>query len=212
MGTFDVESTIGDRLANSDRFARQIAFILEIDKAKNIMRRSRLLDKSRRENDAEHSWHLAMMALLLSEYSNEPIDVAKVIKMVLVHDIVEIDAGDTFAYDGAGRDDKEEREQRAADRIFGLLPEDQRDELRSLWEEFEARESPEAKFAAALDRLQPMMLNFFTQGSTWKEYDVPKGHVVSFNQHMENGSQHLWAYAKGLIDLAVERGYLRDGR
>ncbi len=209
MGTFDVESTVGNQLAASDRLARQISFILEIDKAKNVLRRSRILDESRRENDAEHSWHLAMMALLLSEYANEPVDVCKVIKMTLVHDIVEIDAGDTFAYDGPSHDDKEEREQKAADRIFGLLPEDQRDEMRSLWMEFEKRETPEAKFAAALDRLQPMMLNFFTKGSTWREYDIPKDRVKSFNEHMTHGSAQLWEYAKGLIDLAAQRGYLR---
>ena len=210
MGSFDIESTVGDRSAAGDRLARQVAFILEIDKAKSVIRRSRILDGSRRENDAEHSWHLAVMALVLSEYANEPVDLGKVIKMLLVHDIVEIDAGDTFAYDGAGYDDKNEREQRAADRIFGLLPEDQRDEFRALWEEFEARKTPEAKFAAALDRLQPMMLNFFTEGSTWREYDIPKDRVIGFNQHMGEGSSRLWAFARGLVDLAVERGYLRD--
>jgi len=207
VGAFDVESTVQKLGGAAERIARQIAFILEIDKAKSVIRRSRLLDGSRRENDAEHSWHLAVMALLLAEYANEPVDACKVAKMALVHDIVEIDAGDTFVYDLQG--DKQEREQKAADRIFGLLPEDQRDEMRALWEEFEARSTPEAKFAAALDRLQPLLHNFFTRGSTWKEHGIPKERVIAINEHMAQGSELLWAYAKGLIDLAEQRGYLK---
>lgn len=208
MESFDIESTIDNLGGERGRLARQIAFVLEIDKAKRVLRRTRILDGSRRENDAEHSWHLAVMALLLSEYADHSVDVAKVIKMALVHDIVEIDAGDTFAYDAPGFEDKEEREQRAADRIFGLLPEDQRDELRSLWEEFEARQTPEAKFAAALDRLQPILHNYFTNGSTWREYGITRDRVIGFNEHMSKGSTFLWEYAKGLIDLAARNGYL----
>lgn len=192
-----------------DRLTQQIAFILEIDQAKRILRQTHLLDLSRRENDAEHSWHLAVMAMVLAEHANEPVDLGKVIEMLLVHDIVEIDAGDTFAYGENGYDDKEEREQRAADRIFGLLPPDQGARFRQLWEEFEARKSPEAKFAAALDRLQPMMHNFFTEGSTWRAYDIPSDRVIGFNQHMRRGSSRLWEYAEGLIETAVREGYLR---
>lgn len=139
------------------RLRRQLDFILEIDKAKAVLRRSRLLDGSRRENDAEHAWHLAVMALVLAEYANEPIDLSRVVKMLLVHDIVEIDAGDTFIYDDSDPAAKAERERQAAHRIFGLLPADQQQELLALWEEFEARRTADARFAAALDRLQPQI-------------------------------------------------------
>lgn len=192
-----------------ERLSRQINFILEVDKAKRILRQTLLLDKSRRENDAEHSWHLAVMAVLLQEHAEEKVDITQVVKMLLVHDIVEIDAGDTFAYDKEGHLDKREREQQAADRIFSLLPEDQAADLRSLWEEFEARETPEAKFAASLDRLQPILHNFYTQGATWREHGISAAQVVDFNHHMKNGSRTLWDHTKGLIKDAVRRGYLK---
>ena len=158
-----------------ERLKKQIQFILEVDKIKNIFRMTKIHDGSRRENDAEHSWHLALMAFLLSEYSKaDKIDILKVMKMCIVHDIVEIDAGDTFCYDTAAGKDKLEREQKAAERIFGLLPEDQTRELKGLWEEFEAMETPEAKYAAALDRLQPVMLNYLNNGGNMAEHNITK--------------------------------------
>jgi putative hydrolase of HD superfamily len=155
-------------LTTNQRLADQLAFIIEMDRLKHVLRRSPLADGSRRENSAEHSWHLAVMAMTLAEYANEPVDVAKVVRMTLVHDIVEIDAGDTFAYDTAGYEDKAEREQRAAEVIFGLLPPDQAAEFRALWEEFEERATPEARFANALDRLAPLMLNYYNGGQVYR--------------------------------------------
>ena len=151
-----------------ERLKKQIDFIVEIDKLKHILRRTVLIDKSRRENDAEHSWHLAVMAILLKEYAAEDVDLEKVMKMVLVHDLVEIDAGDTFCYDAKANLDKRDRELCAADRLFAILPEDQAKELRRLWEEFEECTTPEARFAASLDRLQPFIHNVHTDGHTWK--------------------------------------------
>lgn len=195
-----------------DRLQKQINFIMEIDKLKTILRKSYISDKSRAENDAEHSWHLAVMAVILMEHANSDVlDIMKVIKMVLVHDIVEIDAGDTFAYDDAGHADKYEREVAAAERIFGLLPEDQEQELKALWEEFERRESPEAQFAAAIDRLAPMLLNYYTEGHTWKQNGVTSDRVFAYNRHMNDGSSVLWEYAQQFIDDAVAKGYLKKG-
>lgn len=195
----------------SERLKKQIQFILEIDKIKNIFRMTKIHDGSRRENDAEHSWHLALMAFLLSEYSKEEnIDILKVMKMCIVHDLVEIDAGDTFCYDAAGNLDKLEREQKAAERIFGLLPQDQEMELKTLWEEFDAMETPEAKYAAALDRLQPVMLNYLNNGGTWKEHHITKEQVVQRNGRIEEGAPELWEFASGLIDEAVSKGLLSD--
>ncbi|MFW6154811.1 MAG: HD domain-containing protein [Planctomycetota bacterium] len=192
-----------------ERLARQVGFILEIDKLKRIVRRTYLTDRTRRENDAEHSWHLAVMAMLLSEYATEAsLDVPKVIKLVLVHDLVEIDAGDTFCYDEAAHADKAEREQAAADRIFDLLPPDQGSELRALWEEFEARRTGEARFAAAMDRLQPLLHNYHTQGLAWREHGVTADRVLARNRHMAEGAPALWDYAERFIRDAVERGYL----
>ncbi|NLX65032.1 MAG: HD domain-containing protein [Clostridiaceae bacterium] len=194
----------------SERLKKQIQFIVEADKIKNIFRRSKIHDGSRRENDAEHSWHLALMTFLLSEYSKEKIDVLKVIKMCIIHDIVEIDAGDTFCYDSKGNLDKQEREQKAADRIFGLLPEDQASELRNLWEEFDAMETPEAKYAAALDRLQPVLLNYLNKGGTWQEYNIKKEQVIKRIGQIEEGAPGLWEFVSWLIDDAVAKGYLTD--
>lgn len=192
-----------------ERLEDQIRFLVEIDKAKNVLRRSVLTDGSRRENDAEHSWHLAVMALILREYANEPIDLLRVVKMLLIHDLVEIDAGDTFAYDDAAHEDKEEREKAAADRIFGLLPPDQELEFRQLWEEFERRETPEARFAAALDRLHPLLQNFHSGGITWRRHGITKAQATRLNSSIELGSTELWRYARALIDQADEKGYLR---
>lgn len=194
-----------------NRLDLQLRFIIEIDRLKHIMRRTRLFDNSRHENDAEHGWHLAMMAMALVEYSNKPVDVNKVVRMVLVHDIVEIDAGDTFLYDEAAGLLKEEAERKAAERIFGLLPDDQALELKSLWEEFEARDSAEARFAAAIDRLEPMMQNALTAGHAWKEHNVRRSQVVQKNRPIvEAGSRELWRFAETLIARAVEMGHLAD--
>src|SRR5690625_1273899 len=191
------------------RLAQQIEFIVEVDRAKRVLRRTLLMDKSRRENDAEHSWHIAVMALILSEYAAEKIDLFRTIKMLLIHDIVEIDAGDTFTYDEAANEDKAEREQAAAKRIFALLPADQAAEMHALWEEFEAKETPEARFATAMDRLQPLIHNYRTDGATWQEYDVPEAAVLARNRHMEQGAPALWQFAQAMIDDAVARGILR---
>lgn len=192
----------------TERLMKQLEFVREIDKAKSVLRRSLLLDRSRRENDAEHSWHLAVMAILLEEHANEPVDLLKVVKMLLIHDLVEIDAGDTYAYDPEGNRDKEERERRAAERIFGLLPEEQAEEFRGLWEEFEARSTPEARFAAAMDRFQPLMFNSFTEGATWKKHGVTREQVIARNRHIEEGSRTLWHHAEALIEESVRKGYL----
>lgn len=192
-----------------EKLEAQIAFIVEVDKLKRIMRRTYLMDNSRHENDAEHSWHLAVMALLLSEYAaGEHIDIGRVIKMVLIHDIVEIDAGDTFCYDEAGQEGRLEKERMAAERIFAILPDEQAERLRSLWDEFEERRIPEARFAAALDRLQPLLHNYFTCGYAWKENGVTSQMVIERNKHIKEGSPELWRYAEHLIADAVAKGYL----
>lgn len=192
-----------------ERFKQQLEFIIEIDKLKQIYRRTYIMDSSRTENDAEHSWHLALMAMLLAEYAEKkPLDIFRIIKMVLIHDIVEIDAGDTYLYDEQAAQDKTEREQKAADRLFGLLPNDQMCEFRSLWEEFEEKATPEAKFAAALDRFQPLLHNYYTEGKSWKVHGVSSDKVIKRCSHMQEGSPTLWEHAKILIQQAVEKGYL----
>jgi putative hydrolase of HD superfamily len=195
----------------NNRLQQQIDFILEIDKVKRVLRQTRLQDDLRQENDAEHSWHFATMALLLAEYAEGDIDVLRVVRMALMHDLVEIDAGDTFAYDVKGNEDKLDRERAAADRIFNLLPEDQAVDLRDLWEEFEEQESPESRYAAALDRLQPILMNFVSEGVTWKAHGITADRVIARNQHIEVGAPALWVYAENLIREAVERGYLERG-
>ncbi|MCJ8331449.1 MAG: HD domain-containing protein [Lentisphaeria bacterium] len=192
----------------SERLAKQLKFVREVDQMKNIFRQSYILDKSRKENDAEHSWHFALMVFLLDEYAKETVDVLKVIKMVLIHDIVEIDAGDTYCYDVEGNKDKLEREIKAADRIFNILPDDQALEIRQLWDEFEAQESPEAKYAAGLDRLQPLMLNYYGDGISWKEHKVTYEQVIERNKHIGDGAPELWEFAMWMIDDAVEKGWL----
>ena len=192
----------------TDRLQQQIAFLLEIDQLKQIFRQTYLIDGSRKENDAEHSWHFAMFALILSEYAPEPVDVLKVIKMALVHDLVEIDAGDTYLYDEAGNADKAEREEKAANRIFALLPEDQGKELRALWEEFESKESEEAKFAGALDRFQPFLHNCNTNGKAWKEHGITADRVLDSNSHIAVGAPVLWERVKVLVDEMVTEGFL----
>ena len=193
-----------------ERLDRQIGFILETDRLKSVLRRSYLLNENRHENSAEHSWHLSVMALVLSEYANAEVNALKVLKMLLVHDIVEIDSGDTYVYDAAGNSTKAERENAAAHRIFGLLPEDQKTELTQLWQEFEARESPDAKFAAALDRLMPLLHNYHTEGRSWREHGITQEQVMRLNSHIADGSQTLWDYAEALIRDAAAKGYLTD--
>ena len=192
-----------------DRLRQQLAFLMEIDKQKEIIRQTYLADGSRKETDAEHAWHLAMMCMILSEYANEKIDVPKTIMMVLTHDLVEIDAGDTYAYDQTGNQTKKERELKAADRIYGLLPEDQRKYLRALWDEFEAMETPEAKFANMLDKIQPVCLNDQSKGKSWGEHNVCKRQIMERNSKTHEGSELLWDYIKKLIEKNVEAGFIR---
>ena len=193
----------------SRRFKRQIKFFLEADKLKNTLRRTVLMDRSRRENSAEHSWHIAVLALVLSEYAaGDAIDIFRVVKMLLIHDLVEIDAGDTFCYDDQGRQDQARREVQAADRIFNILPEDQARSFLKLWQEFEARETAESRLANALDRLQPLLHNYFTEGYTWQQNGVKSNQVVDRMQPIEDGSPFLWKYVLAIIDDAVDKGYL----
>ncbi|WP_077730624.1 HD domain-containing protein [Methylocaldum sp. 14B] len=197
-----------------DRLKRQIGFIVELDKLKTIVRQSWLADGSRRENSAEHSWHVALMALVLAEHANADmdLDLARVVKLLLLHDVVEIDAGDVLIYDVAGNVSKPERERQAAERIYGMLPDDQAAELRALWEEFEMGETTEARFAASLDRLMPLLHNFLTEGRAWRHHGVTADQVLAANARIAAGSTALWDYARGLIDEAVERDYLLPGK
>jgi putative hydrolases of HD superfamily len=198
-------------LFTSERLRQQIHFLREIDNLKQILRQTVLIKDQRQENDAEHSWHLAMLVMVLSEYANEStIDIFRTIKMVLIHDLVEIDAGDTFCYDEQGRVGKVERERKAAHRLFSILPSEMMQEYIDLWEEFEAMETPEAQFAAAVDRLQPLLLNLYSEGYAWKKHGIKKSQVIERNYHIAEGSKILWELAKNLIDEAVSRGYLID--
>lgn len=197
--------------SDTDRLARQLEFVLEADRLKGVLRRSYVLDPRRRENSAEHSWHLSVMALVLTEHADDTIDLTKVLRMVIVHDLVEIDAGDTFIYDASGAADKAAREQAAAERLFTLLPDEQGRELRAVWDEFEAKATPEARFAAALDRLMPILHNFHGEGGSWREHGIVDSQVRALVETMRDGSETLWAYAHQVIDTAVERGYLTSG-
>lgn len=191
------------------RLDQQFDFFREIDKEKFIGRQTYLTDGVRKENDAEHAWHMAIMTILLSEYANEEIDVLKTVTMLLIHDIVEIDAGDTYAYDEEGKKTQREREEKAAERIFGLLPEDQGKKMKSLWEEFEACESKEARFARAMDNIQPIMLNDATDGKAWEEHNVHLSQVLGRNKNTHEGSEVLWKYAHDhFISPHVEKGHL----
>ena len=193
------------------RLEQQLSLLMELDKLKAVLRRTRVrCADGRFENSAEHSWHVAMMALLLQEHANEPVDIAKVVKMLLLHDMVEIDAGDTFVYDTAAYETQQQTELEAAKRLFGMLPDDQGEALFSVWREFEAAESAEARFAMALDRLIPMLLNYHNDGQSWIENNVSKQQVMQVNQRIEKGSQVLWDKAKLLIEEATENGWLRN--
>lgn len=193
------------------RLEQQFDFIREIDKEKLIERQNYITGGKRKENDAEHAWHLGLMTILLSEYANEPIDVLRTVTMVLLHDIVEIDAGDTYAYDEVGVLSQRERESAAADRIFGMLPEDQARRFRDIWEEFEARETPEAKFAHTMDNIQPPILNDATNGKSWQEHGVHLHQIMKRNSRTAEGSKELWDYALNNFILPnVEKGKIID--
>lgn len=192
------------------RLKKQMDFIIEVDKVKNIVRQTYLADGKRKENDAEHSWHLALMAVLLKEYAREEIDLSRVIPMVLIHDLVEIDAGDTYAYDEEGVSTKADREEKAANRIFGLLPKDQGTYFMELWREFEAYESSDAKFARMLDNSQPLFLNDASQGKSWKEHGVKKSQIYKRNAKTKEGSQEIWEYMQELVEKHVQLGNVTD--
>jgi putative hydrolase of HD superfamily len=191
------------------RLAQQLEFIREVDRLKSVLRQTPLLDQSRQESDAEHCWEVALMAVLLAGYADPPVQVHRVVVMLLVHDLVEIDAGDTFIYDDQAVATQKRRERTAADRIFGLLPAEQGAELRVLWEEFEAQESAEARFAKAMDRLQPLLHNYLTGGGTWRAPGVTQERVVARKELIGLAAPELWTYARGLIEDAVEQGFLR---
>ncbi|NJL78743.1 MAG: HD domain-containing protein [Richelia sp. RM2_1_2] len=193
-----------------NRLNQQLQFIIEIDKLKNVLRQTLLINGSRRENSGEHSWHLAMMTMILAEYAPEGTDLFRAMKMSLIHDLVEIDAGDTFCYDVEGNQSKVARELEAATRIFGLLPEEQGKELRLLWDEFEARVTPTAKFAVALDRIQPFIHNQQTQGGTWKIHNINRNQVMKRMAPVEEGTPKLWNFILAEIENCINKGYLKE--
>lgn len=192
-----------------ERLSQQINFLLELDKLKQVLRRTKPLGSERYEDSAEHSWHLAIMALLLAEYADAEVNLSRVVQMVLIHDIVEIDADDTFLYDTEARLSKAAVEAAAAERIFGLLPADQGKAMLALWQEFEVRESADARFAYALDRLMPLLQNYHNAGQTWQENGIHKSQVWAANSQIGNSSERLWQVAQILITEAVAKGYLR---
>ena len=198
---------MGNNTENKSRLRKQFDFIEEIDKEKLIGRQTYISDGIRKENDAEHAWHMAIMTVLLSEYANETIDALKTMTMLLIHDIVEIDAGDTYAYDEEGKKTQRKREEAAAERIFGLLPDDQKEKFMSIWEEFEEGVTPEAKFAHTMDHIQPLMLNAKTDGKSWVEHGVAISSILRRNENTKEGSNELWEYAKNnFIRPNVEKG------
>ena len=194
-----------------ERFTKQIEFITEIDGLKHVLRNTILLDSSRRENDVEHSWHMSLAAMVLLEYSNfNGLDINKVIKMALIHDLVELDAGDVFAYSNANREEIKEKEKKAADRIFGLLPFEQEKELRKLWDEFEEGLTAEAQFTQALDSFMPIFHSYKTKGLQWQKHGITAEKVLERNKRIEKGSKYLWGYIQNIIKDAVEKGYLKE--
>lgn len=198
---------------DKERLDKQLAFCLEVDKEKKIERQTYISDASRQENDAEHAWHMALMTLILSEYANEEIDILKTISMILIHDVVEIDAGDTYAYDEEGKKTQKERELKAADRIFAMLPEDQQAKFRALWDEFEAAETKEAKFARTMDNIQPLMLNHATGGRRWQEKGIRISQILKRNQITPAGSEELWAYAyENMIKPNLDSGVIANDK
>jgi len=200
-------------MRDMQRLEQQLNFLREIDKEKQIFRQTYLADKTRKENDAEHAWHMAIMAFLLGEYANEEVDLLRTMRMILIHDVVEIDAGDTYAYDEVAKATQREREEKAAARLFGLLPDDQAQELLDLWEEFETGETKEARFARALDNFQPMMLNDATDGLAWVEHEVAVSKILGRNERTPKGSEQLWNYAKEhFVEKHVDLGHIIDDR
>ncbi|HCM0728074.1 TPA: HD domain-containing protein [Vibrio parahaemolyticus] len=194
-----------------DRLEKQLALLIELDKLKSVLRRTRVKStEGRLENSGEHSWHVALMAVLMEEHANAPVDICRVMKMLLIHDVVEIDAGDTFVYDTAATKEQAEKEIKAAERLFGMLPTDQGQELLALWLEFEAAQSDDAKYAKALDRLIPMLLNYHTNGQSWKENSVTREQALTINKRIEFGSVTLWNKVKELIEEATEKGWLKS--
>lgn len=203
----------GETPLNNPRLLEQIRFIVEIDKLKQVLRQSVVIGSNRNENDAEHSWHIAVMAVLLSEYSaDKSIDMLKVIKMVLIHDIVEIDAGDTFCYDEKGCEDKEERERKAADRLFNILPPGQAQEMMELWREFEELATPESRFAACMDRLEPLLLNYHTKGHTWQKHGTVSEKVFERMALLEKNTPGLWEYVSYVVRDSIRKGYLKENK
>ena len=196
---------------SGERFEKQLEFILEADKEKEIYRRTHITGYKRCENDAEHAWHMALMVYLLREHANEPFDLARAMMMALIHDVVEIDAGDTYAYDEAAKATQKEREALAAERIFGLLPEDQREELLSLFEEFEEGKTPEARFARTMDNLQPLLLNDSNGGGDWRENGVRQSQVMARQEPSRLGSEFIWAHSKEIIEENVRKGNIKEG-
>ncbi|NRB67340.1 MAG: HD domain-containing protein [Vibrio sp.] len=193
-----------------DRLEKQLALVMELDQLKSVLRRTRVKSaQGRLENSAEHSWHVALMAILMEEHANEPVNIARVVKMLLLHDIVEIDAGDTFVYDTAASKLQAEKELVAAQRLFALLPNDQGQELLELWLEFERAESADAKFGKALDRIIPMLLNYHNNGQSWLEHGVTREQALTVNQKIEYGSQALWGKAQQVIEEATQKGWLK---
>lgn len=193
------------------RLEQQLAFIREIDKEKKILRQTHISGYERQENDAEHAWHMSIMALLLSEYANEAVDLLKVIRMILIHDIVEIDAGDTYAYDEGAKATQREREEKAADRIYGLLPSDQQKLFRESFEEFEAGDTPEARFAHVMDNFQPLLLNDANGGKDWEKHGVHRSQIEKRNARTQEGSKEIWEYMKALLDRNEEAGHIQKG-
>ena len=192
-----------------NRLQQQLAFLVEIDRMKNVMRQTLLADSSRRESDAEHSFSLAMFAMLLAEHAEEEIDISRVIRMVLVHDLIEIYAGATFCYDQKGNEDKEAREKEAADKLYAMLPEDQAAEYRALWEEFDRMDTPDSRYAAALDRIQPMLNNYLTNGHTWKLGNVTSEQVYKRMEPIRNGLPKAWPIVEWIINTSIEKGFLQ---
>ncbi len=191
-----------------DRLTAQLTFLAEIDRLKGVLRQTRALAGERHENSAEHSWHLALMALTLAEHADEPVDLERVVRMVLVHDLVEIEAGDTFVYDTAARDAQAASEAAAAERLFGLLPPDQAAEFRALWDDFESFASPESRYAKALDRLNPILLNLASGGLAWLDHGVTLEQALAVNRPIAEASATLWEVAQAALREAERRGYL----
>jgi putative hydrolase of HD superfamily len=194
-----------------DRLEKQLKLLIELDQLKSVLRRTRIKSADARlENSGEHSWHVALMAVLMEEHANAPVDISRVMKMLLIHDVVEIDAGDTFVYDTAASQEQAEKEIKAAERLFGMLPSDQGEELLVLWHEFEAAQTDDAKYAKALDRLIPMLLNYHNNGQSWKEHGVTREQALTINNRIELGSVTLWDKAKEMIEDATEKGWLKS--